>query len=177
MFFGSAYWRFMHHFALYDIGRELMDDLGTFINCTECASEYQPPQENEDLINWSKDLHNKVNKKLGKWDRWDLTDFNIAHKKDCDICANKEIFGYPWIFIHNVASTGENSIDFLKKFNELYPCDVHKGKLLEDQINENESVLDWTIRNHQKFYPSFQYNINGNSSEDCIGCTTNQVNL
>lgn len=158
MFYGPAYWRFMHHFALHDKGRDLMVDLGQFIGCAECASEYEAPTENQDLVMWSKNLHNKVNAKLGKWDKWDMTDFHIGHKPDCDICADKVHFGYPWMFIHQVAETGNAaSIPFLQNFDQTYPCDKCRGTFLPDAPNEDESAIDWTIRNHQKVQPTFQY--------------------
>ena len=158
MFYGPAYWRFMHHFALHDPGRDLMVDLGQFIGCAECAAEYEAPFDNQDLVMWSKNLHNKVNAKLGKWDKWDMTDFHIGHKPDCDICADKVHFGYPWMFIHQAAETGNAaSIPFLQKFDQTYPCDKCRGTFLPDAPNEDESAIDWTIRNHQKVQPTFQY--------------------
>jgi hypothetical protein len=183
MFYGPAYWRFMHHFALHDTGRDLMKDLSQFIGCAECAAEYEPPTDTQDLVLWSKNLHNKVNAKLGKWDKWDMTDFNIGQKPECDICAQKEFFGYPWLFIHQVAETGNAAaIPWLQAFDQSYPCGVHKGTLLSDPPEDGESALDWTIRNHQKVQPTFEYfpklpqnmvvDATGNvvPSSECSGC-------
>jgi hypothetical protein len=168
----------MHHFALHDTGRELMNELGQFINCETCAAEYEGPKEEENLIIWSKDLHNKVNSKLGKWDKWDLTDFNIGQKPECDLCSQKETSSlYPWMFIHNVAESNSAALPFLQKFNQLYPCDVHKGTFFIDSPSSDESVLDWTIRNHKRFNPEFEYyskNAQGDSTvngSNCTGCT------
>jgi hypothetical protein len=120
-----------------------------------------------------------VNAKLGKWDKWDMTDFNIGHKPDCDICKDKVHFGYPWMFIHQVAETGNAaSISFLQKFDQLYPCLKCRGTFLSDPPNEGESAIDWTIRNHQRVEPTFQYytpsasNVEAAStvSGDCTGC-------
>ena len=168
MFYGPAYWRFMHHFALHNIGLDLMKDLGQFINCSECSSEYEPPSDTDNLIIWSKNLHNKVNAKLGKWDKWDMDDFNIGQKPDCDICAKKEIFGYPWLFIHNVAEAGNsNAIPFLQSFNQLYPCSIHNGVLLSDPPLDGESALEWTDRNHKRIDATFQLP----NSSPCSNCT------
>jgi len=176
MFYGPAYWRFMHHFAIHGKGRDLMVDLGQFIGCAECASEYEAPRDNQDLVMWSKNLHNKVNAKLGKWDKWDMTDFNIGQKPECDICAGKVHFGYPWLFIHQVAETGNaSSIPFLQNFDQTYPCDKCHGTLLPDAPNEGESAIDWTIRNHRKIQPTFQYfpPPGPNTSGECPGCPSN----
>ena len=176
MFYGASYWRFMHHFALHNQGRDLMLDLGQFIGCEKCASEYEPPADDQDLVIWSKDLHNKVNGKLGKWDKWDMTDFHIGHKPDCDICTDVEThFGYPWIFIHNVAETGNAAaIPFLQKFNQIYPCDKCRGTILSDPPLEGESAIDWTVRNHQKVQPMFKYfpppSTNIATTSECSGC-------
>lgn len=183
MFYGPAYWRFMHHFALHDQGRDLMVDLGQFIGCAECAAEYEAPTDNQDLVLWSKNLHNKVNAKLGKWDKWDMTDFHIGHKPDCDICADKVHFGYPWLFIHQVAETGNAAaIPFLQKFDQTYPCDKCRGTFLPDAPNDDESAIDWTIRNHKLVQPTFEYfpkppqdlvvDATGNvvPSSQCAGC-------
>ena len=184
MFYGPAYWRFMHHFALHDKGRDLMVDLGQFIGCAECASEYEAPFDNQDLVMWSKNLHNKVNAKLGKWDKWDMTDFHIGHKPDCDICADKVHFGYPWMFIHQAAETGNAaSIPFLQKFDQTYPCDKCRGTFLPDAPNEDESAIDWTIRNHQKVQPTFQYfpppvsNTLASADGTNVGCPGCPVNI
>jgi hypothetical protein len=179
MFYGPSYWRFMHHFALHGLGRDLMVDLGQFISCAECASEYEAPTDEQDLIMWSKELHNKVNAKLGKWDKWDMTDFNIGQKPECDICADKVHFKYPWLFIHQVAETGNvASIPFLLKFDQMYPCDKCRGTFLSDPPHEDELAIDWTIRNHRKIQPAFEYfrpplpnTVDGTTGE-CPGCPT-----
>ncbi len=185
MFYGPAYWRFMHHFALHDTGRDLMDELGQFIGCEVCAAEYEPPQTPDtDLVTWSKDLHNKVNAKLGKWDKWDMIDFNIGQKPDCDLCSQRDDTRYPWMFIHNVAEAGGNtaSVPFLQKFDQAYPCDVHRGTFLTDPPQDGESAIDWTIRNHRRTQPDFEYypkpaNANGNQqgTNDCVGCPSSSV--
>jgi hypothetical protein len=170
MFYGPAYWRFIHHFSLHDRGRDLFTELVKFIGCEKCATEYVPPTETENLIFWSLNLHNKINRKLGKWDKWNIDDFNICQKSECDVCSNKVYFGYPWTFIHNVAETGNiSSISFLQNFDKTYPCDTCCGTFLKDPPKEGESAIEWTIRNHQKITSNFEYQ----SNNGCVGCTNN----
>lgn len=184
MSWGPAYWRFIHYFALNNKDRELFTQLPSFIPCEECKSEWEDPKEGELLIEWSLMLHNKVNAKLGKWDKWDLLDYNIAHKNTCDYCTGQEyIHFFPWNFIHTIASCeGKEGFDgdalaFLKRFNEMYPCNKCQGKLFLDEPNDDETVLEWTVRHHSRMnqerglpvYVHPSPNTNGNST-DCSGC-------
>ncbi len=134
--------------------RDLVLQVKNFIPCDACKTEWYDPAPEENLLDWSRELHNKVNKKLGRYANWDAVDLNITHKPQCDICEEKElIHGFPWVFIHAVAAQ-PNSMDFLKAFAMKYPCDVHRGKLL-DEPQDGEDTLAWTVRNHQKVDPSF----------------------
>lgn len=149
MFFGSAYWRFVHYFALHNTGRELFTDIPKFLPPTY-AAEWEAPKDDEDLIDWSLRIHNRMNSKKGDWDKWDRTDFHIAHKPECDFCANKEyVFFFPWGFIHSIADTRhEDALPFLKLFGALYP--EKSMTFFTDDLNEGESLLDWTIRHHKR---------------------------
>lgn len=152
MYWGPSYWRFLHFFALHNVGRDLMMELPQFIPCEECKSEWVDPGPEEDLVMWSKELHNKVNRKLGRWDKWDMTDFGISHKRECDYVQNMEfVHLFPWPFIHIVAQVGgDAALGFLKRFNELYPVDACRNKFFTDDPIEGESVLDWTVRHHNR---------------------------
>jgi hypothetical protein len=179
MSWGPAYWRFIHYFALNNKDRTLLTQLPNFLPCDECKGEWEDPLDDEDLVQWSMRLHNKVNKKLGKWDKWDLTDYNIGHKNTCDYCMNQEyIHFFPWVFVHTIASFEGNALAFLKRFDEVYPCDVCRGQFFLDEPNEGESILEWTIRHHSRMneergLPPYIHPIDtsGNSS-GCEGCET-----
>jgi Erv1 / Alr family len=134
MSWGPAYWRFIHYFALNNKDRELFSQLPSFIPCAECKNDWEDPQDGDDLVQWSLKLHNKINKKLGKWDKWDLTDYNIAHKNTCDYCNRQEyIHFFPWMFIHTVAEVGPDTLalEFLQTFNSKYPCEVCHNNFLQ----------------------------------------------
>ena len=153
MYWGPSYWRFIHYFAMYE-ERDLVTQIKNFIPCDTCKSEWYDPAPTEKLLDWSRELHNKVNKKLGKYANWDARDLNISHKPHCDICEEKEfIHRFPWDFIHEVAKQ-PNSMEFLKAFNAKYPCETHRGTFL-DEPQPNEETLAWTIRNHQRLDPNF----------------------
>jgi hypothetical protein len=152
-FFGSAYWRFIHYFAIHNIGRDdLLRDIVNFLPCEECKNEWENPSENENLVEWSLRLHNKVNTKLGKWDKWDMTDFNISQKPQCDYCMDKDtMYMFPWGFIHAIASLDITGVvDFLKAFDTSYPCDTCRGTFLIEDKNDSETVFEWTVRNHKR---------------------------
>jgi hypothetical protein len=152
MFYGPSYWRFIHYFSLYDVGRtELFPLVPNFLP-EEFQGEWENPGENETLKDWSIRLHNKVNAKLGKWDKWDETDFNIAHKPECDFKENKEfIFMFPWALLHHVANTEHpTALAFLKTFNELYPDEQTRNTFFTDDPQEGETVYDWTLRHHKR---------------------------
>ena len=153
MFWGPPYWRFIHYFSMYDL-RDLVLQVKNFIPCPDCKSEWYDPAPEENLLDWSRELHNKVNKKLGRYDKWDARDLNISHKPHCDVCEEKEfIHRFPWVFIHFVA-VQPNSMNFLKAFNAQYPCDKHRGTFLDKPLPD-ESTLDWVIRNNKKVDPNF----------------------
>lgn len=174
MSYGCAYWRFLHYFALNNAGRDLIKQLPPFLPDDEWRAEWVDPTNDEDLVVWSKDLHNKVNKKLGRYDKWDLTDFDIAHKNVCDFCENSSVHLFPWGFIHKVAEIGgTTALPFLKAFDASFPCPHCEDKFFTDEPNDGENVLDWTIRHHnriniEKGLPTITWNIptatNDNSS-------------
>ena len=184
MSWGPAYWRFMHYFALNNKDRELFSQLPSFIPCEECKGEWEDPKDGEDLIEWSRKLHNKVNAKLGKWDKWDMTDYNIAHKNTCDYCTGQEyIHFFPWTFIHTIASfegkEGFNGdvLSFLMRFSELYPCNQCCNQLLLNDVQEGETLLDWTVRHHSRInqergLPAYVHPSPSRvgASHDCPGC-------
>jgi hypothetical protein len=180
MFDGPSFWRFIHYFSSHNIGRELLQQLGPFISCKECREEYVPPTNDEDLDLWAKNLHNAVNEKIG------LPIINeIDIKSTCDICDNTNISGFPWEFIHNVAENGkENAIDFLKSFDNIYPCDKCRNNFFTENQLQGESCLYWTLRNHKKQHddanlPPFIYIMDqpvstnealNNANKECVDC-------
>jgi hypothetical protein len=138
---------------MYDL-KDLVLQVKNFIPCEECKSEWYDPAPEQNLLDWSRELHNKVNTKLGRYDKWDARDLLITHKPHCDICEEKEfIHRYPWVFIHFVALQ-PNSMDFLKAFNAQYPCEKHRGTFL-DEPQPEESTTDWVLRNNKKIDPNF----------------------
>jgi hypothetical protein len=149
--YGPSVWRFLHYFALHNIGRDFLPQVVTFLP-EEWRTEWEDPREDEDLISWSLRLHNKLNGKLGKYAGWDSTDFTIAHKPECDFCEDKEfIFLFPWAFLHAVAkSMDPTAQSFLQQFNALYPDERSRGKFFTDEPGEEETVYDWTIRHHRR---------------------------
>lgn len=183
MFQGTPFWRFIHFFALHDTGRDLLKDVVQFLPEMYVA-EWEAPTEKEDLIEWSLRFHNRVNAKKGDWDRWDRTDFGIAHKAECDFCADKEyVFQFPWGFIHNVAkSEHPGTLSFLKKFDITYPVVSNYGSFFTDEPVEGETVYDWTIRHHKRLnlaanrqemqYVPFSVTNNQPSRISDTGCTT-----
>ncbi len=151
MFRGSSFWRFVHFFSLHNTGRPLFAEVGKFLPA-EYAQVWELPAEGEDLIDWSLRIHNNMNRIKGDWDRWDRTDFGIAHKPECDFCADKEyVFLFPWGFIHAVASTDHpDALAFLKAFSASYPADRCAGAFFTDDPAEGESVYAWTLRHHKR---------------------------
>ena len=150
--------------------------------CEECRQEWEDPTPNQNLIEWSMALHNKVNKILGKYDKYDIIDFNICQKRNCDICANEEQKNmFPWQLIHYIADKyGEESLAFLKEFNTLYPCDSCRINLLIDDPQEGESILDWTIRNHNRINAKSnlpEYHYMKKDLQSCEGCQTSKTTV
>lgn len=116
------------------------------------------PSPTVDLLSWSVALHNKVNTKLGRYDKWDLSDCWIAHKPNCDNCNPPPNQVFPWPFIHAVAATEHpTALEFLQRFNTLYPCNKCRGKFFDDTPWVDETVLAWTIRHHIHADPMFVY--------------------
>ena len=130
-------------------------------------------------------LHSGIKQKLVKnnSDKWNLNDLNIAHKPECDYCKNIEnISQFPWEFIHSIAQNN-NSLDFLKTFSTLYPCDKCKNNFFTDEPLVDETVFNWTIRHHKRYnikknHPEFIYIDNkdilpvSGQNVDCPGCPT-----
>ena len=145
----TPYWRYIHYFALHTI-RDLVQVKLFF---QDISGVWCDPSPTEDLVEWSRVLHNKVNALNGKYHTWDSTDFSIAHKPTCDACVNNLVHQFPWGFIHSVAAQ-ENSMDFLKDFNTKYPCETCRGGFF-DEPRPDETTLAWTYRNHNRVDSSF----------------------
>jgi len=169
---GPSYWRFIHYFSTNaPDSHELLAETVNHIPCVTCKSEWVSPDSNTHLLLWSIHLHNKVNTKLHKYDKWTTNDFGIAHKTTCDKCFVPPNAAFPWTFIHTVAKVNDSSaLTFLKKFNTLYPCDTCRGGFFTDDPLNNESVLDWTVRNHVLQEPTFVYL---DTSKPCTNCPAN----
>lgn len=147
MFDGNAYWRFIHFMAYYEQGRDIFKKLGKYIGCAQCKEDYQPPNDDEKLFDWSITLHNNINIKLKKSLFTD--DDKVSFDGTCDIC-NRRVPEHIWTFIHNVAETGGvDAIDFLKNVNECYPCLNCRDNLLRDDPLPHENCLYWTFRHHR----------------------------
>jgi hypothetical protein len=151
----KSYWRFIHYFSIHN-QYLLLCQFGDFIG----HDVFIVPAYQQNLIDWSIDLHNKLNTQNNKYDKWNLTDFNIAQKSTCDLCENAQVFfNFPWGFIHEIAkSTNTNTLNFLQDFNTFYPCTKCRGTFFTDTPFENESIFDWTIRNHQRIDSTFFIN-------------------
>lgn len=176
MYWGPAFWRFMHYYALHDAGRDLLRQVPQFIPCEACRLEWEDLADEQDLVQWSLQLHNKVNRKLGKYGAWDTIDFHIAHKSACDRCAGAaHMTAFPWAFIHAVAAADTpQALQFLKDFDASYPCQACRGTFFTDDPappdadadaeadgtgtgtgTGGETVLQWTVRHHQRVDPSY----------------------
>ena len=168
---GPSYWRFIHYFSVgaFTSGNLLAETVN-HITFAECKSEWVSPDPRGNLREWSVALHNKVNTKLNKYDKWTIEDFGIAHDLKCDWCNNTPNTVFPWPFIHTVAKVNHpDALAFLKTFNSLYPCDNCRGRILVDSPLANETVLDWTIRNHLLQDPLFIYPVSTTACATCPG--------
>ena len=177
MSWGSYYWKIIHYLALNNVGHEWLSKLIDYIPCEECKEHWVNPIAGCNLIEWSLEMHNKVNNKLGRWDKWDRNDFEIAHKNECEICNGISYnFDKIWHFIHIVAHIGENNrndtIKMLKEFQNIYPCAICRNQLFLDDPMEKETLYDWTVRHHNRIN-------NENRSyiiyidQTCYGCSSN----
>ena len=168
---GPSYWRFIHYFSVgSSISRDLLADTVNHIPCDACKSEWVSPDPRVNLLEWSVALHNKVNTKLNKYDKWTTTDFGISHDLTCDICNPTSNTVFPWPFIHTVAKVNHpDALNFLKTFNSVYPCLMCRGRFFADSPLANESVLDWTIRNHLIKDPLFIYPVITTTCATCPG--------
>jgi hypothetical protein len=130
--------------------RYIIDRIPEHIPCETCKAEWVGAGVDEDLVDWSIREHNRVNGKLGKWDKWDRIDFNISQKPTCDICEGREhACGFPWTFLYTVGEgSGE---EFIKEFVAEYPCAVCRGQLVLDLPGADETHIDWVHRNHIRF--------------------------
>jgi hypothetical protein len=172
MDWGFAFWRFVHWFALHAKGHDLLKQLPDFIPCEQCKLEWEDPKEGQDLVVWSLNIHNKVNAKLGRYDKWDLTDFHIAQKTTCDRCAHADYTPFPWGFIHVIASDNSvKALQFLKRFDEIYPCPSCNSTFFIDDPALDESIAEWSIRHHKRIDPSFQTTSTAFDTK-CNGCET-----
>jgi hypothetical protein len=120
--------------------------------------EWEVKLEDEDYIDWSLRLHNKTNACNNQYSNWDRTDFFIAQKIECDVCADTEhVFFFPWVLMYKIVINCENetektlAIETLKEFDNIYPCDTCKGTFLTDLPQQDEQLKDWVLRNHKRF--------------------------
>ena len=148
----TPYWRFIHYFALHN-KRDLILQVKHYFPFGDLSGAWYDPEPTEDLIEWSRILHNTMNTLNGKYDQWDSQDFAIAQKPTCDLCVHNLVYRFPWGFIHSVAEQA-NSMEFLKEFNAMYPCTTCRGQFF-DEPQEGETILEWTYRNHQRLDPSY----------------------
>ena len=172
MMWGPSYWRFLHYFAGYSpFSREYLKKLPPLIPCSDCSGEWFDPVETDNLLQWSVTLHNKVNTKLGRYDKWTVEDCDILHKANCDNCNPQQNTVFPWPFIHMVAATGRpTALEFLQIFNNLYPCYQCRRTFFTDVPTSEESVLAWTIRHHTRLDSTFVYTIPGATDIPCASC-------
>lgn len=145
MSWGPCFWRCIHYMAIHG-KKDIIDKIPIYLPCDICKEEWFGPMEGEDLVDWSIRLHNKVNAKLGKWDKWDRIDFNISNKPTCDICEGREHqYLFPWTFLYSIDT------EFVMEFVSEYPCDTCRGKLVVDLPRFDEIHIDWVHRNHTQF--------------------------
>lgn len=195
MNWGPAFWRFIHYYALHDTGagRELLRQVPRFISCEACRQEWEDPaaEAGDDLVAWSLQLHNKVNRKLGKYGAWDVTDFHIAQKSACDRCGGAgHVTSFPWAFIHAVASANTpEALQFLKAFDATYPCAACRATFFTDDpaagdadadadaAETGETVAAWAVRHHQRVDPTYTppaaasaLQPAGDTTTACVGC-------
>ena len=147
----TPYWRCIHYFAYHNL-RELLIQVKEFFP-EDLRGAWCDPSPTENLVEWSRVLHNKMNTLSGKYDKWDTNDFAIAHKVSCDICTKNLVHRFPWEFIHSVAAQ-KGSMQFLKDFNRLYPCETCRGRFF-DEPRPDETTLEWTYRNNARVDSSF----------------------
>jgi hypothetical protein len=188
---GTSFWRCIHYMSLHD-KRDFLYKISDYIPCEKCKKDWVDASEDEDLVEWSIKQHNKVNKKLGKWDKWDIIDFNISHKSTCDVCEKREdVHGFPWTFLYTLSKTVVNENTnitqsregFIKEFVAEYPCNVCRNKFIIDIPGYDETCTDWVYRNHIRFNkergltepPNIQVNTENDSdinetNRNCEGC-------
>lgn len=179
MNWGPSFWRCIHYMAIHG-RRDIIEKLPRYLPCEECKTEWISPEPDEDLVEWSIRLHNKVNGKLGRWDKWDRIDFNISQKPTCDICENREhVFYFPWMFFNTIADDKE----FVTEFVSKYPCSVCRDSLITGVPEAGEANAEWVHRNNIRFNqargfpepPSFRKSIvtegaAGTSTTSCENC-------
>lgn len=148
---GPSFWRCIHYTAIHQ-KNDFIDRLPPHIPCETCKLEWVLSEVDEDLVDWSIRFHNTVNAKLGKWDKWDRTDFNIAQKPTCDICEGHEhIHSFPWMFLYTLAKAQNTDIEFIQEFVSTYPCQTCRNKLIIDLPQHDETHVEWVYRNHTRF--------------------------
>jgi len=160
LIYGPSFWRFIHYYAMSD--HELpINELKQFLPDDWKSEWYDYSSSCNSLKEWSIQMHNKVNKKLGKYSNWDLVDFDIGHKNSCDFCDNNENnFNFPWGVFYQIArntnnTSNETIIQVLKYFNETYPHEKCRGRYLIDIPHESETLIEWVGRNHKRMNNEF----------------------
>jgi hypothetical protein len=169
---GPSYWRFIHYYTANGLScRSLIESTVNHLPCAECVSSWVKPDINVNLASWAVALHNSVNTKLGKYNKWTAKDAEIANSSTCDICVpppGQSIF--PWPFIHTVARLDKpGALEFLKEFNRVYPCEICRGTFFSDEPTGGESLLRWTLRAHLVKDPLYIYPIVTNECPSCPG--------
>jgi len=144
-----SYWQFIHIFSYHKVDADLLKNVVNYLPCDECKQEWiQPPENTDELFQWSIDLHNVVNQKLGK----PIFNSNNIYTPDltgCFYCKYPQSNSYPWGFIHNVAKF-EGSLEYLKEFNNNFPCDKCRNTFFTDEPASDETTFQWTLRHHNR---------------------------
>lgn len=184
MFDGPSYWRVIHYFAYHNKGRAVLQQLSKFIGCEKCRQHYSPPDDTQDLLEWSINHHNEINNKLGK-----PVVMSPIIKSTCDLCDTdtSSYNSYVWTFIHNAAETGkDDAFEFLKLVSSEYPCEHCRDTFFVDDPIEGETCLYWTLRHHKRIndaknLPPFAYEMDPpdsiNNTGACAGCAATQPTM
>lgn len=167
----TGFWKCFHWFSMQDASfhekhnlEDFMERLRIIYNDSDINAEWEPKKADEDHIEWSLRLHNKVSAHKNQYSNWDRQDFHIAYKIECDVCNNKEfVFLFPWKLIYKLAGAdfnGKSHVDvsdratlvsIIKEFNNIYPCTKCNGRLIIDDPQQDEDLYDWIVRNKKRF--------------------------
>lgn len=148
---GPSYWKVIHMFAIHGLGREWLKKMNQYLPTREAEEQWVDPGL-DDLVEWSINLHNQVNASLNKYSGWTLDDFYISYtKRGCDHCKGDG--HWPWDFLLVVGHLDrEGTVEWLKEFQELYPCLGCRSQFFLDDPMPDEKVFDWVLRHHIRFH-------------------------